>query len=177
MPAVESLSEAYTLTGNAKYAHKCAVLLDRIADIFPTYDGNAQHYNTGWKKYSGAYVTDDYPKLLWLIAAAMAYDRIFEIIRADDALASFLRDKAAAYGSPNPKMTPADVCRNVEQRIILEALSHPERFNYNGTSRDSVSAIVKMALYGTDIGETLFNEDILIGKVIGVSHHGGDIIV
>ena len=36
--AVADLAHAYTLTGNPAYVHKAAVLLDRIADVYPEMD-------------------------------------------------------------------------------------------------------------------------------------------
>ncbi len=36
--ALLSLSRTYTLTSDARYAHKCGVLLDRIADVYPAMD-------------------------------------------------------------------------------------------------------------------------------------------
>lgn len=38
IPAVDSLAQAYVLTGNKRYAHKAIVMLDRIAEVYPDMD-------------------------------------------------------------------------------------------------------------------------------------------
>ena len=38
LAGVNHLSEAYFVTGEPIYAHKAAILLDRIADVYPTFD-------------------------------------------------------------------------------------------------------------------------------------------
>lgn len=38
MAGVKHLTAAYVVTGDPGYAHKAAALLDRIADLCPTFD-------------------------------------------------------------------------------------------------------------------------------------------
>lgn len=39
---VKHLASAYVVTGDSAYAHKAAILLDRIADLYPTFDFKTQ---------------------------------------------------------------------------------------------------------------------------------------
>jgi hypothetical protein len=42
IPGILALSRAYLLTGRTEYAHKTALLLHRVADVYPTMDHNTQ---------------------------------------------------------------------------------------------------------------------------------------
>ncbi len=39
---IRALAEAYVVTGDPVYAHKAGILLDRVADLYPTFDYKAQ---------------------------------------------------------------------------------------------------------------------------------------
>ena len=160
VPAVESLSKAYTLTDDATYAHKCAVLLDRLADIYPMYDGDTQHMNVIWKRFAGGYIGATYFDLAFLRIASLAYDRIFTGIRNDKALLAFLSAKAQRHRTDNPKRTFADVRRNIERRIILELIGHPGKILSNGTRTACVVAIAKMVLGGSNAKAELLAVDL-----------------
>lgn len=38
LDGIRALADAYTVTGDQRYAHKAAVLLDRVADLYPTFE-------------------------------------------------------------------------------------------------------------------------------------------
>lgn len=126
-----ALSSAYAMTGDAAYAHKAAILLDRLADVFPMYDFQAQGLVYETPKHQGQVC-------VWHDACeetrelALAYDRIFDAARADEpALTTFLSAKAAQYGLDNPKRTWADIQRNIEERLFRETVAHEERIRSN----------------------------------------------
>jgi oligo-alginate lyase len=68
-PAIQNLSKAYLLTGDPKYAHKCAVLLWQLAQYYPDYDYAKQApyeaqegkllYHT-WETWTGQLVPEAY---------------------------------------------------------------------------------------------------------------------
>lgn len=78
LPAVDTLSQAYVLTGDLRYAHKAIVMLDRIAEIYPGMDYATQsRYGELMKgKYHGKI-----SNLIWetgvLKGLATAYDQVF----------------------------------------------------------------------------------------------------
>ena len=44
---IRNLAAAYVITGERIYAHKAAVLLDRVADLYPRFDFGTQGVMTG----------------------------------------------------------------------------------------------------------------------------------
>ncbi len=93
IPAIRSLSRAYTLTGERRYAHKAAVLLLKEATEYPNAaDRRALTYLPGYGKGSGM-ITD----VVWsadaLIADAYAYDEIVEAVREDRELVAFAKTR------------------------------------------------------------------------------------
>ncbi|NOY82622.1 MAG: hypothetical protein GXP31_16615 [Kiritimatiellaeota bacterium] len=82
LPGVLRLSRAYLLTGDPEYAHKCAVMLDRIADVYPgmEYENQSRYgFETGGR-YRGKILNH-----IWetgtLRKLAEAYDNIFDALR------------------------------------------------------------------------------------------------
>lgn len=124
LDAIKKLSKAYTLTGEKLYAHKTAVLLDRLADFFPDFDWKTQgvmydgvHTNEGFISYN----IDSAGECLEL---GLAYDRIFDAIQDDRELIDFLANKAKQTGSANPKNTLEKIGKNIEERILQESIRH-----------------------------------------------------
>ena len=129
-----NLSAAYTMTGDRAYAHKAAILLDRIADLWPSFDYAAQGLVYERARYGGGaagyvyYAINSAYTVMYLVSA---YDRIFDGIRDDAALVEFLRAK-----DPR-KRNFADVQKNIEDNILRHVLDHPYqiRTNYPGAER------------------------------------------
>jgi len=46
---IRNLASAYLITGNPVYAHKAGVLLDRVADLYPTHDFGKQGLVNGYR--------------------------------------------------------------------------------------------------------------------------------
>jgi len=160
MAGIDALSLAYVHSGDTKYSRKCAILLDRVADIYPTYYGYAQFYNTGWKRYHGAYVGVRGYGFHFLEKAVLAYDRIWTGIQSDGALTGFLSRKATKHGLLNPKKTAADISRNIDERIVRELLIHRgEEVHMNGNRAACILAVAKMAMRGAESGESVLNHD------------------
>jgi hypothetical protein len=62
---------------------------------------------------------------------ALAYDQVFEGLRDDPELVSFLAAKAQQYGLANPKGSFADVQRNIEQGILRDAIANAGKITSN----------------------------------------------
>src|SRR4051812_13604945 len=91
VPGVKSLGRAYLLTGDKKYAHKAAVMLHRIAQVYPGMDHAKQsRYGTMMAArgiiYPGKVVNN-----IWECGLAQsvcdAYDAVWETIDSDAELA------------------------------------------------------------------------------------------
>jgi hypothetical protein len=124
------LSEAYLITGDPAYAHKAAVLFDRVADLYPSFSFKSQGlvYERGGSEGTVAIWHDACEEVREL---AQAYDRIFDALPEDHTLVDFLSKKAAAFGLENPKSDFAHIQSNMEERILRETLAHRERINSN----------------------------------------------
>ena len=120
---VDALTDAYTLTGKSIYAHKAAVLLDRIADVYPEMDYLPLH-KMGFQHSQGGRGTGRIEGCIWethIAQFARAYDIIFEAIQTDEALAEFILQKAEAHGLSG-KADVGEICRHIEDHLIIEAL-------------------------------------------------------
>jgi hypothetical protein len=122
IPTLKSLSQAWVLTGDPKYAHKCAVLLARLASVYPNHDDrqewlwNAPYggYHPHYKWKTGGMITD----LIWESfcseGAAYSYDAIYEYLDDDPELFEFLQAK----GMP---VKNAEELRNYVNHYLLRA--------------------------------------------------------
>ncbi|MBI3948472.1 MAG: heparinase II/III family protein [Armatimonadetes bacterium] len=119
--ALSSLSVAYTLTSDRRYAHKAAVLLDRIADVYPDMD-LAPFQKLGFEhsgrqgRIQGSLWEND---MVW--AVAQAYDAIYEGIQGDEELARFCSAKARQYALGDKSSTRA-ICRHIEDHLLVSML-------------------------------------------------------
>lgn len=90
IPGLRALADAYLLTGDERYAHKAAVWLHRIAEVYPAMDYHAQsRYGQMQAARNGRY-DGKLVNLIWesfvLADLALAYDAVWETIDADTAL-------------------------------------------------------------------------------------------
>ncbi|OGV68591.1 MAG: hypothetical protein A3K19_11545 [Lentisphaerae bacterium RIFOXYB12_FULL_65_16] len=99
VPAVRSLSRAYSLTGDPRYAHKTGVLLLKVATEYPnSTDRKNRTYIPGYGKGSGM-ITD----VVWssgaLLTYAFAYDETIEMLRQDKELVAFASSRVPGLDS------------------------------------------------------------------------------
>lgn len=150
---IRNLSYAYSATGDPGYAHKAGVLLDRVADLYPTFDFAEQgvlYEKTGSGQSFAGYVSIWHDSNVETRELALSYDRIFEAIKADDALRRFLAEKSRQFKLPNPKTRFSDIQRNIEDRILRDALNHREKIYSNFPQRELLEAIILSVLDGRD---------------------------
>lgn len=148
--AVRNLATAYSLTGESVYAHKATVLLDRLADVFPDYDGrNQQFFNNVWGEYSSGILGPNYWDGGMWSQRAIDYDMIFDGMDDRPETLAFLREKSHKYKVPLPKESVSDLRRNIEQRILIETGNHPDRIDMNGSITDMCRATVDLVLRGS----------------------------
>ena len=146
---VTHLSDAYMVTGDPLYARKTAILLDRIADLFPTFDFGSQGFvyegRTGGPLRGQVSTWHDACEEARQLA--LGYDRIFEAAKAqEEGLAAFLSEKASRYKLDNAKRTWADIQRNIEERIFRDTLVHRERIESNYPTTDRTILTMKTVL-------------------------------
>lgn len=88
IPATELLGKAYLLTENTKYSRKAAVILDRIAEVYPDMDHvNQSRYGTEIQvgTYHGRIINSMWETEI-VTTMAMAYDFIYEGLEGDSEL-------------------------------------------------------------------------------------------
>ena len=99
IPALQSLTHAYLLTDEPQYARKAAILLARLASVYPNHDdrqdwlwaapygGRHPHYT--WK--GGGMITDLIWETFCTEAAVYAYDAVYDYLDEDPGLIAFLQ--------------------------------------------------------------------------------------
>lgn len=118
--ALSSLRDAYLLTGESKYGRAGAILMDRIADVYPEMDTSAF---TGYSHSDGG---SGLGKLVGCIAdssqsrdLALAYDAFWPAMD-DPYVISFLSQKAEKYRMNNPKTHPQLIRANCDDGILRQ---------------------------------------------------------
>ncbi len=127
---IKNLAAAYVVTGDRRYAHKAAVMLDRVADLYPTFDFRQQALL--YEKVRGnGYVSVWHDACEETRELALAYDQIFEGIEGDAELVTFLSAKADQFAPPNPKNSIEEIRANIEARILRDALANVPKISSN----------------------------------------------
>ncbi|WP_300600580.1 heparinase II/III family protein [Niabella sp.] len=115
------LANAFLYTGDQRYAHKAAILLDRIADVYPSMDWNP-YARRGWYHSDGSTGLGKIEGSIWetgiVQAFADAYDKILSGTQNDPALYAFLKRQGAQYRLPNPKGTREQFVAHVDEGIL-----------------------------------------------------------
>ena len=144
--AIRKLSVAYTLTGEKIYAHKAAVLLDRVADFLPDFDWSTQGVLYEGTSIVGGYVSYCIDSCGECRELGLAYDRIFDVIREDQELISFLSEKAKKAGLANSKSTPEQIRQNIEERILKDCIAHSYDKNHCNYPHSELTDILLRAV-------------------------------
>ncbi len=130
LAGIRNLASAYLVTGDRVYARKAAILLDRVADLYPQFDHTKQAVVYETVRTEG-YVSTWHDACEETRLMAMAYDAIFEGARQDEELVAFLSSKARQHSLPNPKATFADIHRNIEQGLLIDPLRNERKITSN----------------------------------------------
>ena len=115
------LANAFLYTGDQRYAHKAAILLDRIADVYPSMDWKP-YANRGWYHSDGSTGRGKIEGSIWetgiVQGFADAYDKILSGTQNDPALYAFLKRQSQQYRLPNPKGTRDQFVSNIDEGIL-----------------------------------------------------------
>ncbi|MBR5272231.1 MAG: S-layer homology domain-containing protein, partial [Clostridia bacterium] len=119
--SVTALTNAYLYTGDIKYGRVGAIMIDRIADVYP--DMTTEPYR--WQMASGAHynprgkVTDYVWENQLAEQWSISYDAFWPAYE-DPTVINFLSEKAAKYNMDNPKTSAALIRTNVEDGLLRE---------------------------------------------------------
>jgi len=179
VPTLTSLSHAWLLTGDPKYAHKGSLLLARVATQYPNYgwedtdgdledrfertfvgpwDGTHPHY--GWKH--GGMITDLIWETFCLEATAYAYDAFYDYLATDDALIAFLQGKGM------PIDDAAGLRRYIEDYIFRAGMNALLKGMIKGNEGFHQAAALAVALVIDDYGDRHPNSK----DMVDYAYHG-----
>lgn len=121
---LSALADAYLFTGEKLYAHKAAILLDRIADVYPDMDWKP-YADRGWYHSDGGSHVGKIEGRIWETSVvqkfADSYDKIISGTIDAPELFAFLSRQASRFTLPTPKGTREQFLKNVDQRILHTA--------------------------------------------------------
>jgi len=160
---VTRLAAAYVVTGDHEYSRKAGILLDRIADLHPTFDFKAQAWVYEVQDANG-YQSTWHDACGEIRAVVMAYDQVFDGMRDDASLVEFLSAKAGNYKLDNTKSTFADIQRNIDDRILRDTLANRHKIESNVPHTDVTLAIIKTVLGWPDNRDEV---ESLLDRIIG----------
>jgi len=122
LDVTEDLATLYTLTGDRLYAHKAAVLLDRMADLYPEMD-YTPHYRLGMEASTGGSGKGRIQGCIWETWTAqklsLAYDYVYDALMEDEELVRFSSEMSRRYGTGD-KSSPRAIATHIENHLIRE---------------------------------------------------------
>lgn len=142
---ISKLADAYQITGDKAYAHKAAILLDRVADLYPSFDHKTQAWVEEIFRTDGYVSTwhDACEETRWM---AHAYDAVRPVILEDAELARFLDGQAKRWSIAADKSTGAAICRNIEAGILLDPIKNRHKIWSNYPRQEIALATLHAAL-------------------------------
>ncbi len=118
---IESLANAFLYTGEKRYAHKAAILLDRVADVYPDMDWKP-YADMGWYHSDGGTHLGKIEGSIWETTVvqkfADSYDKIISGTKDAPELFAFLQRQSGKYRLPTPKGTRDLFLKNIDERIL-----------------------------------------------------------
>jgi len=122
LDAAEDMAILYTLTEDVRYAHKSAVLLDRMADLYPQ-----MHYRPFWdmgmEASTGGSGNGRVQGMIWECWTAekisRAYDYIYDAMINDKQLVAFSTRMAKQYQGGDKSSMPA-IIEHIEKNLLFE---------------------------------------------------------
>lgn len=144
--AISELRDAYLYTGEEQYGIAGAILLDRIADVYPAFDLTkvSLMYENG--DSNGKVVNS-----IWEARLAMtlirAYDAFWPAMEDADVI-NYLSEKATEHGNTNAKNTATLVRKNSEDGILREVFKALKNTKILGNTgfHQSTAALCAVAL-------------------------------
>jgi len=109
---IRRLGLRYLLFGDEQAAHRAAILLARIAYVYPGMDMRWQQVHSTYLRPGRALIDGNWERNNLLVPLLQTYDAIFEAIDHDQALVDFLKTKDPTI------QTPADVKRLFDMYLV-----------------------------------------------------------
>lgn len=153
---VQRLAEAYTVSGDAQYAHKALLMLDRMSDIYPRMDFAEQGLVYEGKGARG-YVSTWHDACIEAYRLTVAYDVVRAALTDADGLVSFLAGKAAAFNLSDKSSANA-VRQNIESNFLQHTIDNRDRIQSNFPQTDITVLTAHMVLGFNERRELIEND-------------------
>ena len=131
--ALSRLSSAYLYTGDKRYGRIGAILVDRVADVYPD-----MYIRPYYPQYFNSDSTSPRGKIIGCIwerglieSAVYCYDAVYDMYD-DPYVVNFLSQKAGKFDTGNDKSTPELIRQNVEDNLLREVRRAIEDANISG---------------------------------------------
>ncbi|MBQ2742463.1 MAG: Ig-like domain-containing protein, partial [Oscillospiraceae bacterium] len=125
--ALTALRDAYLYTGEEKYGRAGAILIDRVADVYPGFD--LSRFSINYLNSEGGRNNGKIVGSIWETRTAelfvRAYDAFYPMFD-DPQVIRFLSEKAEEKGLENPKSTGDMIRENCENGILREVFESAE---------------------------------------------------
>lgn len=178
--ALTSLRDAYLFTGDAKYGRLGAIMIDRIADIYPDLDLN-QYFkyfgNSDSGRGEGKAIGCIWEAQRIAPMLADAYDAFYPAME-DPQVVSFLSQKAQKYKLNNDKTTPEKIRENGVNGILRQIYEGCKTGNIRGNFGMEQKALSLAAIVHDDMPETQEWIDYVFQKGTHsyMNHTGADVM-
>ena len=142
------------VTGDRMYAHKAGMLLDRVADLYGTFDFGEQGI-VYERKGDAGYISTWHDACREHHDIVVAYDQVFEALREDNSLVSFLSKKAREYKLENSKTSFSLIQQNIEDGILRDAINNRHKINSNYPTTEIALTLTHTVLNWPDNRDTV----------------------
>lgn len=119
--AHNALANAYLYTGDPTYARKAAILLDRLADVYPSMDWKP-YAERGWYHSDGGTTTGKIEGREWecgrIENMADSWEKVLSGTQDNPALYEFLKCQGERYKLPHAKGTRELLVQNIDDDIL-----------------------------------------------------------
>jgi oligo-alginate lyase len=149
LTGIRTLALAYALSGDRVYAHKAAILLDRVADLYPSFDFLTQGltYEQSNPIAGMGLVSVWHDACAETQNLALAFDLISPALEGDGELVRFLAEQATRHQLTNPKDSAAKIRENIMTGIMRHVLEEPRKILSNFPHTE-VTQLVSQAILG-----------------------------
>lgn len=121
--ALTELGDAYIYSGDKLYARKAAIMLDRLADVYPAMEWNP-YASRGWYGSDGGTLIGKIGGNIWETSLVRIftdnYDKILSGTVDNPELYAFLKQQSQKYQLPTAKGTRALFVKNVDDGLLRE---------------------------------------------------------
>jgi hypothetical protein len=112
--AITQLSLAYALTGDRRFAHRAGILLNRLAEVYRSYNGTVDEQRPLTRGYLVQVSWEENP----IHDCVAAYDLVMDAILEDESLLAFFRRKGSCDYNGDGRVDREDLRHNIQHNLF-----------------------------------------------------------